>query len=280
MDVSIVIVNYNTFEDTCNCITSIYSHTKGVDFEIIVVDNQSTSFNPLQFKSKFPNIQLIISNENGGFAKGNNQGIVFAKGKYVLLLNPDTILKNNAIYLLWKEMEQNEKIGIATCHLEYADGSTQYTARKFRTITWELLQLSQLFRLMPKAKKEAKMLHHYFDHERQMECDWVSGACMLIRKKAIEMLPEQKLSDVFFMYVEDALWCWQIKKIGYSIVYFPEGRIVHLEHKSLDKQKLKRLYTNINKNTLQFSKYYYSGIKWFVFATIYLAKQKIMNLFR
>ncbi|MBK7139143.1 MAG: glycosyltransferase family 2 protein [Bacteroidetes bacterium] len=122
MDVSIVIVNYNTFEDTCNCIQSIYEQTKDIEFEIIVVDNQSSKFNPQEFKNLFPTINLIISAENGGFAKGNNQGIEIAKGKYVLLLNPDTILKNNAIYYLWKEMEMDSTIGISTCHLEYGDG--------------------------------------------------------------------------------------------------------------------------------------------------------------
>ncbi|MBK7639266.1 MAG: glycosyltransferase family 2 protein [Bacteroidetes bacterium] len=280
MDVSIVIVNYNTFEDTCNCIQSIYEQTKDIEFEIIVVDNQSSSFNPQEFKNLFPNINLIISAENGGFAKGNNQGIEIAKGKYVLLLNPDTILKNNAIYYLWKEMEMDSTIGISTCHLEYGNGKTQFTARKLRTISWELLQLTQLYRFFPKGKREEKMLHHYFPHNRKMECDWVSGACMLIRMEAINKLPQQQLSDIFFMYVEDALWCWQIKQLGYNVMFFPEGRIVHYEHKSLDKEKLKRLYNVINTNTLIFSKQYYKGIKWYIFASIYLFKQKLINIFR
>jgi GT2 family glycosyltransferase len=280
MDVSIVIVNYNTFEDTCNCIQSIYEQTKDIEFEIIVVDNQSTKFNPQEFKDIFPSIHLIISAENGGFAKGNNQGIEIAKGKYVLLLNPDTILKNNAIYFLWKEMEMDSTIGISTCHLEYGNGKTQFTARKLRTISWELLQLTQLYRFFPRGKREEKMLHHYFPHNRAVECDWVSGACMLIRMEAINKLPQQHLSDIFFMYVEDALWCWQIKQLGYRVVFFPEGRIIHYEHKSLDKEKLKRLYNVINTNTLIFSKQYYKGIKWYVFACIYLFKQKLINIFR
>lgn len=279
MDVSIVIVNYNTFEDTCNCIHSIYEQTKDIEFEIIVVDNQSTKHNPKEFKIVFPNVSLIISAENGGFAKGNNQGIAIAKGKYVLLLNPDTILKNNAIYYLWKEMEKDATLGIATCHLEYANGSTQFTARKFRTISWELLQLTQLFRFFSKERKEAKMLHHYFPHDREMECDWVSGACMMVRMGAIGKLPEKKLYEIFFMY-EDALWCWQIKELGYRVKFFPEGRIVHYEHKSLDKEKLRRLYNVINTNTLIFSKQYYKGIRWFTFACIYLFKQKLINIFR
>ena len=278
--VSVVIVNYNTFEDTCNCIRSIYAHTKTVDFEIILVDNQSSNCDPHLFKEEFPHIKLIISPENGGFAKGNNYGIAEASGKYVLLLNPDTLLKNDAISILFQEMEKDTRLGISTCHLEYADGRMQPTCRKFRTISWEFLQLSQLFRLMPRKKREERMLHHYFPHDREMECDWVSGACMMIRKEAIQKLPEGKLSDIFFMYVEDALWCWQIKQLGYKVKFFPDGRIVHLEHKSLDKEKLKRLYTTINRHTLIFSKMYYKGVKWYIFAAIYLAKQKILNIFR
>ena len=81
------------------------------------------------------------------------------------------------------------------------------------------------------------------------------------------------------MYVEDALWCWQIKQLGYKIMFFPEGKIEHYEHKSLDKEKLKRLYKVINTNTLIFSKQYYKVFKWYVFASIYLFKQKILNIF-
>lgn len=280
MDVSVVIVNYNAFEDTCNCIQSVYEQTKGLEFEIIVVDNQSSNGNPLEIKAQFPDINLILSPINGGFANGNNQGIAIAKGKYVLLLNPDTILKNNVLWYLWQEMEKDEQIGVSTCHLEYGNGKTQFTARKFRTIRWELLQLSQMYRFLPKEKRENTMLHHYFAHDRKMECDWVSGACMLIRKEAIERLPEGHLSEIFFMYVEDALWCWQIKQLGFKVMFFPEGRIIHYEHRSLDKEKLKRLYHTINTNTLAFSKQYYKGIKWYAFACIYLFKQKIINIIR
>lgn len=280
MDVSVIIVNYNTHEDCLRCIASIYQHTTGLTFEIIVVDNVSPMGVPLVLKETFPEIQLVVSKENGGFAKGNNLGISSAKGKYILLLNPDTLLENNAIFYLFEEMEKDTGIGVSTCHLSYGDGRLQPTCRRFRTIGWELLQLSQLFRMLPKARKEEIMLHHYFPHDRVMECDWVSGACMMVRAVVIQKLPEGKLSDIFFMYVEDALWCWQIKQLGYKVMFFPKGRIVHFEHKSLDKEKIKRLFSTINKNTLVFSKMYYKGIKWYIFATIYLAKQKILNILR
>ena len=183
MQLSIIIINYNTFQLTCNCIRSIKEKVYDLDYEIILVDNDSSERDPNLFSQNFPDIKLIISAENTGFAGGNNIGISRAKGDYILLLNSDTELLNNAPKICYDHMMQHPDVGITTAQLTYPDGRIQHNCRRFRTIGWELLQIFPLFFFLPKKKREALMLHHYFDHKRMMNCDWVWGTFMLFPKK-------------------------------------------------------------------------------------------------
>ena len=154
MQVSIVIVNFNTFELTSNCIRSIYDKVSGLDVEIILVDNASHERNPDDFHNIFPEIILIKSEQNLGFAKGNNLGIAQAKGEYILLLNSDCELLNNAPLLSYDYMKKNNSCGLSTVQLQYPNGKLQYNCRRFRTISWELLEVVPLYLLLPKMKRE------------------------------------------------------------------------------------------------------------------------------
>ena len=228
MQVSIVIVNFNTFELTSNCIRSIYNKVSGLDVEIILVDNASHERNPDDFINIFPEIILIKSEQNLGFAKGNNLGIAQAKGEYILLLNSDCELLNNAPLLSYDYMKKNNSCGLSTVQLQYPNGKLQYNCRRFRTISWELLEVVPLYLLLPKMKREELMLHHYFNHQRQIACDWVWGAYMFFPSKLLQQLPGGKLAEDFFMYCEDTLWCWQIKQLGYTINFLPEAKVMHV----------------------------------------------------
>ena len=99
----------------------------------------------------------------------------------------------------------------------------QYNTRRFRTISWELLEVFPFYKLLPKPKRESLMLHHYFDHKSFANADWVWGAFMLFPKNIIQQLPKKKLSDDFFMYCEDVLWCWDFKQLGYQIHFLPQA---------------------------------------------------------
>jgi GT2 family glycosyltransferase len=273
MQLSIIIINYNTFQLTCNCIASLYAQVKDIDFEIILVDNASVECDPQLFKQKFPGIELIVSKENTGFTGGNNMGVAAAKGEYLLLLNSDTEFLNNAAKICLDYLIANPKTGMTTCQLIYPDGRIQENCRRFRTIGWELLEVFPLYKLLPKKKREALMLHHYFDHQSPMNCDWVWGAFMLFHRNIIQQLPQQKLSDDFFMYCEDVLWCWDFKQLGYDIWFLPEAKVMHVHKGSVSKDKWIKIRTTSIANHAAFMKKFYPDWRWYVFASVYYTKQ-------
>ena len=273
MQLSIIIINYNTFNLTCKCITSIYEKLVDTSFEIILVDNASVECDANLFKEKFPRINLIINPVNTGFTGGNNAGVEQAKGDYLLLLNSDTELINNAPKICLDHLLQHKEAGMVTCQLVYPDGRIQYNCRRFRTISWELLEIFPFYKLMPKAKREALMLHHYFDHKSFANCDWVWGAFMLFPKSIIQQLPKKKLSDDFFMYCEDVLWCWDFKQLGYQVHFLPEAKVMHVHKGSVSKDKWIKIRTTSISNHAKFMKKFYPDFRWYIFAAIYYTKQ-------
>jgi GT2 family glycosyltransferase len=251
-----------------------------LDVEIILVDNASHERNPDDFINIFPEIILIKSEQNLGFAKGNNLGIAQAKGEYILLLNSDCELLNNAPLLSYDYMEKNNSCGMSTVQLQYPNGKLQYNCRRFRTISWELLELIPLYLLLPKKKRESLMLHHYFDHQRQIDCDWVWGAYMFFPSKILLQLPGEKLAEDFFMYCEDTLWCWQIKQLGYTINFLPEAKVMHV-HKGSSNSKNKSHFQQMGiKNHATFMRKIYPDWRWYVFNAIYTLKQSIFRIIK
>jgi len=273
MELSIVIINYNTFQLTSNCIASLKEKLLEVDYEIILVDNASAECNPDLFKEKFPFIKLIKSPLNTGFTGGNNLGVEAARGEYLLLLNSDTEMINNAPKICLDYIRAHQEVGMVSCQLQYPDGRIQPTCRRFRTIGWELLEIFPFYKLLPKEKREALMLHHYFDHERFADVDWVWGAYMLFPRSIIQQLPKKKLSDDFFMYCEDTLWCWDFKQLGYKIHYLPQAKMMHIHKGSVSKDKWIKIRTTSIKNHATFMKKFYPDFRWYIFAAVYFTKQ-------
>lgn len=273
MELSIIIVNYNTFQLTCNCIRSIKEKLQDVVYEIILVDNDSSECDPSLFLKEFTDIKLIVSADNLGFTGGNNLGVAKAKGEYLLLLNSDTELINNAPKICLEHLKLHPEVGMTTPQLLYPDGRIQHSCRRFRTISWELLEIFPLYLLFPKKKKEKLMLHHYFDHKSFMDCDWVWGAFMLFPTSIIKKLPNQKLSDDFFMYCEDTLWCWEFKQLGYKIHFLPEAKVMHVHKGSTDKKKMYAVRKTGIKNHALFMKKFYPDARWYIFAAIFYTKQ-------
>ena len=265
MLVSIIIVNYNTFKITCDCIESIARFTKEVPYEIILVDNASPHDNPDDFLRRFPSIKLIKSKENGGFAKGNNLGILQAKGDIILLLNSDTYLTEDSISKAAKQLNEDSTIGALSVRLVYPDGKLQHTARKFRSITNEVLDLFRpLLKLLPYKKRALLMLNQYFNGDFNTFCDWVSGAFMMFRKSTLNNFPGNILDERFFMYGEDQLWCYQFGNWGLKNFYFSETTVVHIHNASTASSKqleLLKKFLNLELYLMEFRKginlYYY-----------------------
>lgn len=273
--VSIIILNYNTFQLTCNCIESIFQFTKDVEFEIILVDNNSTECDAKLFSARYPNIQLIKSNENGGFAKGNNLGIQQVKSEYILLLNSDTYLVEDAISKCFQHIQKEKLNNVIGCKMIYPNGKIQNTARRFRSISWEILDgFRVILFLLPYQKRAKIMLGKYFDADFNLECDWLNGAFFMFPKLALKLLPNQKLDERFFMYGEDHLWCWQFLQVGIPSYFFSETKIVHINNASTSSEKRLSLRKVMLHNELEIMKYRKGeGLYYFLFKLIYSAKE-------
>ena len=236
MDISVCIVSWNTRELLYNCIDSILKMTSGVSYEVIVVDNNSSDGSAEMVKQQFPQCKLIESKNNNGFAKGNNLGLRVATGKYILYLNPDTVLITNALYGMFHFMEANTNIGAVGCKLLNQDGSIQFTcARTFPTLFNQFCYFMMLNRLFPKSCSTTEM--SYWDHRDSREIDCLSGACIFARKDIINKL--QGFDEKFFMYAEDVDLCYRIKLEGWKLYYLASEEIYHLEGASSKKQSQK-----------------------------------------
>lgn len=277
MDISIIILNYNTFQLTCNCIASVIEFTKEVSHEIILVDNQSTECDADLFKQKFPSIKLVKSPVNGGFANGNNQGITVAVGEFILLLNSDTYLTEDAISKTIKYYKQENLSGLIGCKMIYPNGNIQYTARKFRSLKWELLDVFRfILYFLPYKKRAQLMLGRYFKCDFNTQCDWLNGAFFMFPKIALTKLPQSKLDERFFMYGEDHLWCWQFQQIGFNSYFYCDAKIIHINNGSTAKTKQLALRKIMLKNELAIIETRnVNRLGYFFLATIYSVKEKV-----
>jgi GT2 family glycosyltransferase len=282
LKVSVIIINYNTFDLTCQCIESIYRFTKKNSFEIILVDNASNECSVEKFSERFPAIKCVSSYENSGFAKGNNLGIFHSKGDIILLLNSDTYLTHDAISMAAAKFEQNRDAGVVSCRMLYPDGGIQHVARYFRSISWELLDIFRfILYFMPYKKRAELMLGKYFKCDFDTECDWVSGAFFMFPKEILAVFPDKKLDERFFMYGEDHLWCWQIKKAGYKVFFLSTPSIIHVNSGSTSINKQIAMRRIMLQNELEIIKERKgNGLYYTLFSIIYFLKEETRNLIK
>lgn len=236
MDVSIVIVNWNVDELLEKCVESIKTKTRNVDYEIIVLDNASTVGHVEKIKDRHPDVILVMSDVNLGFAKGNNRAANIAKGKYILYLNPDTELVTNAIFGMYEFMERNLACGAIGCKLISQEGLIQYTcASTFPTLRTEFNELFCLYKIFPKSKALSTREMTYWNHENSRNVDCLSGACIMISAGLNSKL--NGFDENLFMYSEDLDLCFRIRESGYKIQYLANERIIHHEGMSTRKMK-------------------------------------------
>ncbi len=246
MEVSIVIINYNTFQLTCSCIESVIQKTTDLEYEIILVDNASTEIDPKNFLAKFPSVILVESNMNDGFAKGNNRGILVAKGKYILLLNSDTILKNNAVAICFHFLENNHHVAVVGARLENPDGTHQCNCQRLPSIKYGMLEFLRIQKFTSYQWGGKVLLGFFFDHKSVIYPDWVWGTFFMFRKSILEKFPNGRLHDDYFMYVEDMQWCFEFRKRGYEIAFEPNAVAIHLNGQSKgNKPKMMRDNTEL-----------------------------------
>jgi GT2 family glycosyltransferase len=228
MQVSIIIINYNTFEYTCNCLRSLINNTKDLNYEIIIVDNASVECDPEIFAVQFPQIKLVKSDKNLGFAGGNNLGLKYATGQYILLLNSDTELVENSIKFIYDKCRLLTNMGAATIKVIYPNGDTQPVAKYFPHVGFHFLDTTRLSKLFKKYYLSKRPVLNY---NESFVADWLCGAFYFFPKENLKYVGG-RLSENFFMYAEDMEWSFLFSKKGLTNYYFSESHIIHYEGKS------------------------------------------------
>jgi N-acetylglucosaminyl-diphospho-decaprenol L-rhamnosyltransferase len=228
VDVSVCIVNWNTRELLRRCLLSIRKHTAGVQVQVIVVDNASADGSADMVKQGFPEVHLIASLDNHGFARGSNLAAQAATGSCVLYLNPDTELATNAILGMWAYLVQFPGCGAVGCRLLNSDGSIQSTcASDFPSPRNELSSLLFLDRLFPHSKAFSSRELSYWDHANSCDVECLSGACLMLPTLLARRLAG--FDENLFMYGEDLDLCCRIRKHGLALHYLAEEVIYHHE---------------------------------------------------
>jgi len=248
MNVSIIVVNWNTKELLLGCLKSIYDTTINSNIEVIVVDNGSHDGSSQAVKESFPQVTLIQNDENKGFAKANNQALSIALGRYILLLNSDALLTDGALTGLVNFMDTTSEAGIAACQYVNRDGSKQNSFDNFPTLATELLNKTILKTLFPK-KYPSKKKEYY----EPMEVESVIGACMIVRKEAITQVG--MLDEDYFFFMEETDWCFRMHKAGWKIYHLPEIKVYHLQGQSKEKDPSKAWIEYYRSSYIFFKKY-------------------------
>ncbi|MDI6807394.1 MAG: glycosyltransferase [Candidatus Eisenbacteria bacterium] len=225
MELSIVVVNYETPELLRNCLASILDYPPSSEYELLVIDNSRTHGSAALVRKEFPSAKLISNPANIGYGRAINQAIGLTDSSYLLVLNPDITVTGGAIDGLVSQMKLDKRIGICSAKLLNPDGTLQYSARTFYTLKTILLRRTFLGRIFPDSKAVRQHLMMDWDHSGTRAVDWLMGACLLVRREAIGDVGP--VDERFFLYFEDVDWCYRMNKRGWKITYVSDSVMVH-----------------------------------------------------
>ncbi|MBI4690358.1 MAG: glycosyltransferase family 2 protein [Nitrospirae bacterium] len=231
-DVSFIITNWNTKQLLIDCLKSIYDTVKDISFEVWVIDNGSSDDSIKAIEEMFPEVKLIKNEKNMGFAKANNLALMRMSGRYAVLLNTDTVVTDNAIKIMVNFMDKNHRIGICGGQLLNKDGSKQNSVASIPNLATELTNKSLLRRLYPE-KYHGK--EHCFN--KPIEVSSVVGACMVVRKEAIDEVGF--MDEDYFFFLEETDWCLRFTQKSWKVFHHPKVEIFHLQGQSAKRNLIK-----------------------------------------
>ncbi len=250
LDLSVIIVSWNTKDLLQNCLNSVYAETKNISFEVFVVDNASSDGSAEMVDRELPQVHLIQNNQNLGFAKANNQAIRQSRGRYVLLLNPDTVVLDGALDKMVAFMETHHQAGVLTCKIFKPDGTVQPSARThFGTLLGgtllahlRFIALMWVHRHFLRRQAPGNSLGGFLSNDNIIrEVSWVLGACMMVRRETISQVG--LLDEQLFLSGEEVDWCYRAKQKGWNIYFLPDARIIHYHGQSTRQASNVRVYS-------------------------------------
>lgn len=254
IDVSVIILSWNTRDYLRRCLASLLHDSdpsvedawrragtpydpapdEAVSYEIIVVDQESLDDSAAMVESEFPEVRLIRQRPNIGFAGGNNLAFSHARGRYLLLLNSDTVVQKGWLAPLVSYADQHARAGLVGPRLLNPDGTLQWSCRRFPTLGAGLFRHTPLEWLSPRNRFAGDYLMRDWDHARPEKVDWLSGAALLARRRMVEEIGG--LDEGYFMYMEDVDWAWRARKAGWEVHYIPEPVVIHEIGRSSDRR--------------------------------------------
>jgi GT2 family glycosyltransferase len=247
IDLSIIIVNHNNEKFLKDCLSSVFDQTKKHEFEVILVDNNSSDNSVGLVSKTFPKARIIRNKENLGFCKANNIGLKTYQGRYALLLNTDTIVKDGALDKLVEFMDANPQVGACGPKLLNPDGTPQHQGGLFNRRFWL-------------SKNPTRV-------------DYVIGACLLVRKEAIDKVGG--LDENFFFSNDDLDWCRRIRKAGWDVCFLPQAEVLHYGGFTIKRFKLK-LFVEGFRGGLYFCKKHYGVIAFYIYRILLILSMLIM----
>ncbi len=244
MDVSIVIVSWNSEDWLRKCLASIFKQTSEITFEVIVIDNASSDQSVKVAMNEFANVKVIENTLNKGWATGVNQGIEVSQGKYICVLNPDTQFVDRTLEQLVAFLEEYPRVGVVGPHLINTDESTQRSIRRRPRLRDQLRIILKLHLLFPDSKAMQSYLWRDFNYQSTQEVEQIMGACMLVRKEVFEQVGI--FDETFFLWFDEVDFCRRVyERSSYKIYYNAHSHLIHAGGDSFDKlrsMKKQRIY--------------------------------------
>lgn len=253
LDLSVIIVSWNVADLLAACLDSIFSNVSGLQTEVIVVDSASSDHTVEMVKARFPQVTLLAQAENLGFSRCNNIGLAAARGRHLLLLNPDTEVMGDALGKMAAYLDANQTVGIVGPHTLNTDGSTQSTRRRFPTLATGFFESTWLQAYAPKQVMNRFYVTDAPD-DAVLDVDWVQGSALMARREVYAQIGG--LDEGFVMYSEELDWCRRAKDAGWRVVYLGTAQIVHHGGKSSE-QVTARKHIHFHESKLRYFRKYH-----------------------
>ena len=263
LDLSIIIVSWNVKDLLQRCLDSIFRHpASSIQFEVFIVDNASSDGSAGMVRERFPQVHLIENEENFGFAAANNQAIRRSRGRYILLLNPDTVVCDDALGTLMRFLDENPKVGAVGPKLVYPDGRLQHSAFAFPTLPMAFFDFFPIHHRLINSRLNGRYPRRLYESGKPFPIDHPLGACLMVKREAIEQVG--LLDEGFFIYCEEIDWCMRIKKAGWQIYCVPQAEVVHYVAQSTQQFRDEMFVQLWRSRYLLFAKHYGRFYRWAV----------------